>query len=491
MSRFSLRDLAVVLGLLLAHFFVVSRASGVEDLASAPFQIAAELLAAWGCCKQARASRSRARLGWSYLALACVLTAANTLSCLWVYRWQGASYDYANISDYFYVLNYIAALLAVTWSKEEPPSGRLLWIDLVLLGICLLLSYVVLFDRLPFSDRLAQPVPADILVFSFNLMNGALVVFAIARLIGRSAQSYRAVFDRSLALFILLFEPIVCIYNLYFESQPGPQDTLIALPFLVLWLITNRPRPEAVAEERRNSFALIIDSIGPAIFTAVAISLGVVVGQTHTWLGFWMVVSVFAMSAMRGAVRQSRYIRLQEQLLEANRTLEHISFNDGLTGIANRRRFDLVLGACYELAKRNGSPLSLLLIDIDHFKALNDSQGHLKGDECLIQVAGALRANILRASDLSARYGGEEFAVLLPETDLTHALTVAHRLLSAIEALRIHNPSASGPHLSISIGAASLDLKSMHSASQLVDAADAALYRAKHAGRARVRSHFA
>ncbi|MHC8337475.1 hypothetical protein [Pseudomonas sp. HLT2-19-2] len=181
LNRASHRDLLLILGFLASHFFVVSISSDVEDLASAPFQIIAELLAAWGCFKIAIRKASKVSFGWSYLALACALTAVNTISCLWAYRWHGASYDEANISDYFYVLNYIAALLAVTWSKEEPPSGWFLWTDAALVIMCLFLSYIVLFDVFPLSGEMPDPVPADKLVFTFNLMNAALVAFAIAR----------------------------------------------------------------------------------------------------------------------------------------------------------------------------------------------------------------------------------------------------------------------------------------------------------------------
>jgi GGDEF domain-containing protein len=128
--------------------------------------------------------------------------------------------------------------------------------------------------------------------------------------------------------------------------------------------------------------------------------------------------------------REERLVGLVEQrtaeLAEANRRLERLSSLDGLTGVANRRRFDEALDVEWRRALRAGSPLSLVLLDIDHFKAFNDTYGHLRGDECLQQVALALSASLGRAGDLLARYGGEEFVALLPDTPAADAGRRAH-----------------------------------------------------------------
>ncbi|MHC8337479.1 GGDEF domain-containing protein [Pseudomonas sp. HLT2-19-2] len=266
---------------------------------------------------------------------------------------------------------------------------------------------------------------------------------------------------------------------------------LIALPYLVLWFLTRLTPEEVEAADQRNRFALIIDNIGPAVLTAVTICLAVIIGKSHPWLGFWVVIAVFAVSAIRSAFVQSRYILLQEELMTANRTLEHISYSDGLTGIANRRMFDIALQLSVELAKRHQTPLSLLLIDIDHFKNLNDTQGHLQGDKCLVRVAQALRGSVNRASDMAARYGGEEFVILLPHTSLSNALVIAQRSLETVKSLQIQNVTPTGEHLSISIGVATFDGKAIKTGAELVLAADTALYAAKRGGRATIRSNFA
>lgn len=119
----------------------------------------------------------------------------------------------------------------------------------------------------------------------------------------------------------------------------------------------------------------------------------------------------------------------------ANRQLEAVSLTDGLTGVANRRCFDEVFREEWRRGVRSGEPLSLLLLDIDHFKKVNDESGHLVGDDCLVRLADCCRQLVRRPGDLLARYGGEEFVVLLPETDIDGASHLAEVLRRADQAL--------------------------------------------------------
>jgi diguanylate cyclase (GGDEF)-like protein len=132
---------------------------------------------------------------------------------------------------------------------------------------------------------------------------------------------------------------------------------------------------------------------------------------------------------------------LKEELLELNRQLQELSRRDGLTGVGNRLLFTQRLTEDWARALRTQQPLSLILLDIDFFKQYNDCYGHLQGDACLQQIAGALARLPLRSTDLFARYGGEEFAVLLPETALDKAIEVAERLRARIEKTRFANIS--------------------------------------------------
>ena len=176
----------------------------------------------------------------------------------------------------------------------------------------------------------------------------------------------------------------------------------------------------------------------------------------------------------------------EESDLRTREHLQAMALLDGLTGIPNRRRFDERLDAEIRRAWRSRLPLALLMVDVDHFKAYNDSFGHPEGDACLRAVAGALARAAKRPGDLAARYGGEEFAVLLPATTLPGALDVAEVARQAVLALRLPHSTEAGM-VTVSIGVATLPPgRSRDAGLHLVQAADKALYEAKRLGRNRV-----
>ncbi|NRR34085.1 diguanylate cyclase [Oxalobacteraceae bacterium] len=182
-----------------------------------------------------------------------------------------------------------------------------------------------------------------------------------------------------------------------------------------------------------------------------------------------------------------RFLReSQKSLAEANIELQKLAALDGLTGIANRRRFDDTMLLEWQRGQRDKAPLSLLLCDVDCFKVYNDSFGHLSGDLCLKKVAAVLTEHLKRPADLAARYGGEEFAIILPETELTGALIVAESCRRHLEQLAIENPQAEAGQVTMSIGVASIVPSPQSSVDQLIDRADQALYAAKRGGRNRI-----
>ena len=178
----------------------------------------------------------------------------------------------------------------------------------------------------------------------------------------------------------------------------------------------------------------------------------------------------------------------RRQVLEArNQLLARQSSTDSLTGVANRRRFDESLAGEWLRAARSASPLSLLMLDIDHFKRYNDLHGHPAGDLCLRRVAGILGLCVSRAGELVARYGGEEFAILLPGADVVHAAEIAQRCLDRLRQASLpHGASRSSACVSLSIGVACIRPDSARAPEDQVLAADQALYRAKTSGRARL-----
>ena len=175
------------------------------------------------------------------------------------------------------------------------------------------------------------------------------------------------------------------------------------------------------------------------------------------------------------------------QLKQYRDHLENIAFIDGLTGIPNRRSFDQHIRAEWQRGVRSASELSLLLIDIDHFKQYNDTYGHQAGDACLAVVAKALSSSVHRPGDLVARYGGEEFVCILPATNIEGASAIGTSLREAVNYLKIpHKSSSVCNHVTISIGGASIMPDQSSDIGDLIGAADAMLYKAKSEGRDRV-----
>ncbi|MDP2228832.1 MAG: diguanylate cyclase [Moraxellaceae bacterium] len=239
--------------------------------------------------------------------------------------------------------------------------------------------------------------------------------------------------------------------------------------------------------------AAICGGSGIVLAVATASLLGL---QPDWFMLVWFSCGSLLITLFLGAVleRQERISFLQSLLLRhestererLNTILSRHASEDPLTGLANRRHFNEALWREWERASRNGLTLSLLFIDVDHFKLFNDNHGHRAGDETLSAVAEALLSVVLRPADMAARYGGEEFVLLLPETSAQGASEVANRVLAAVDALAIpHASSPTAAHVTVSVGVATMQPQG-GSAQTLLDRADAALYAAKHAGRHRI-----
>jgi diguanylate cyclase (GGDEF)-like protein len=189
---------------------------------------------------------------------------------------------------------------------------------------------------------------------------------------------------------------------------------------------------------------------------------------------------------MRSTVTQVRHIEHDDAMQRTHSELQAIAWTDALTGVANRRFFDSALIDAWRNGLHDNQPLSVLMIDIDHFKQLNDHYGHPVGDARLREVAAALNRALTRAGDVLARYGGEEFVALIPGCGLADVLLIAERLRHAVQALAIQNIGSPVGQLTVSIGASSLLPARESDALSIVEAADRALYQAKCAGRNQV-----
>lgn len=264
-------------------------------------------------------------------------------------------------------------------------------------------------------------------------------------------------------------------------------------------VVVGVPRKVALAEANNAAVSDIALAIGTATSALLV-----------TWLlGYWTLVHPIRKLSLaadrfgngdllaRAEMEpwQSREMRslattlnhMAERLDSTNRQLETLANEDGLTGLANRRRFDDALATECRRSERSGRPVSLLLIDVDHFKSYNDLFGHLAGDDCLKRLADCLKACASRPGDVAARYGGEELALILPNTSEDGAIVVARNILGAIAALKINHPRSAKGLVSVSIGVSATGGDSSRGLipDWLIASADEALYDAKSSGRAR------
>jgi two-component system cell cycle response regulator len=191
-------------------------------------------------------------------------------------------------------------------------------------------------------------------------------------------------------------------------------------------------------------------------------------------------------------LRQPLFIGLLHDIThhkQSEDALQRAAMVDPLTQIANRRHFDSFLEKEWQRSMRSGQPLSLVVLDVDHFKLYNDTLGHPAGDSCLQRVAAAIASHALRPTDLAARYGGEEFVLLFAETDAETAAMMAEAIRAHIESLRIPHPrSTTSEWLTVSIGVATIHPHQLDNTESLFVAADRAMYVAKEGGRNQVRA---
>lgn len=219
---------------------------------------------------------------------------------------------------------------------------------------------------------------------------------------------------------------------------------------------------------------------------ALYISIGVII--IILLIGFALVDRYKRLSKKLQLDVEERSMELEkanELLRKANMELERISMIDKLTNLYNRRFFDISFSKVWSQAKREGLPLSLIMIDIDHFKKYNDNYGHLAGDGCLSSIAKVIKETVKRGGDFVARYGGEEFVVLLPNTSLDGARIVAENIRQSVEGSR-YPYQGINTRVTVSLGVASIMPGSSSNPNDLIYAADEALYKAKESGRNRV-----
>ncbi len=257
--------------------------------------------------------------------------------------------------------------------------------------------------------------------------------------------------------------------------------TFLVYPTLLLVDLTLSFSGSAIAMAGLCFFSVYLAAHGMGCFGQWPAGLYVPAGVAlQCFLGFHT-LALFPASIV---IRERR--RLMEDLNLSNEQLLMLASMDGLTGLANRRSLDEEFAQEWKRAMRLGTPLSMIMLDVDLFKQFNDLYGHQQGDECLRSVANVLRERCHRPQDHVARFGGEEFALLLPHTSLTGAQHLADEIRMAIRELQVPHAGSPWQYVTISLGCAALTPEREMDKTELFRLADAALYKAKHAGRNRV-----
>ncbi len=477
----------------LCMFLFRTHAQGV----SYPFIIVAPLLAFAGCSRQLRSGPQGVRISWTLLSGSFLLWSAGMTIEAWELFTGHVAPEIASVSDFFLCIYGIPILLAISTPTGRARSPLFIWLDSIQAVTTAYLIYLAFFSVSPFTVKPLQPIGVNRLVLIYTVESLLLAGGASLRCLPQRHKGASFHFYRLLASYLWIY--VVCIgflnYGyLYTGGNTGYLDLFIDIPFLFLWVAATLQKP--VLEEEtlrfdRRRFVLFADTISPVLFTLALFALCFAVMPVHLYGGILSLVIAFSIYFIRATALQSQLMRTQQELIESQARLEEISMTDSLTDIANRRCFEKTLFSEWERSVRSTQPLSLLMLDVDFFKNINDRRGHLFGDRCLYKIAQALHAELTRSGDLLARYGGEEFVILLPATGRSGAIAVATKMQAAVNALKIENESSTGPYATISVGLAVAEFPTRETSHDLIEAADVALYQAKQRGRNRIEQYSA
>jgi diguanylate cyclase (GGDEF)-like protein len=426
------------------------------------------------------------------------------LAAIGIALWAGgqAIYTYIDIhhisqtvalnSDLLFFLYGVPFLLAICSVVDQPRLRSLLITDLVQ---ALVVAWLVESELFPASHGVTAISTAHV-YSAYNVENLLLAGAAGLRLLtgarGAKLQFYRVTFA-FLAFYALVALPMN-YWNEFHNLPTGtPLDLLWDLPFLLLaglatWLPVVKEEPSQLPT--RSVQRMILHSI-PVLITAVVLVMGTILVRYDFMAGLLAVLIGLGSYSLRNSLLEMRYLEIQRKLTESEGALQsamerfqELSYIDPLTKVANRRQFEETLNIEWNRTMRRGAPLSLLMMDLDHFKLLNDTYGHLRGDDCLMISAQTLSSRLKRAGEMLARYGGEEFAAILPDLAADQATQLAENLRVAIANLGIENrESPNGACLTISIGVATCHPSGDGTAELLLAEADQSLYAAKQAGR--------
>jgi len=451
--------------------------------------VVAPLLTALAAAWRARREAPASRFGWSALAFALVIWAVGAFGNLWqewvlgrvneMYRSSMLAFNLATVPVVF--------LLASEWRA----GGRRL-LRVIDGALALALGYVYFLVTWAMIAEQAAPEEAGVayLVWLIDAQNLFIAVGALVRWYVAEDHAERDLF-RALAIYSFVFLALIFINDHYFagDSAFGPEyGTIITLAFaLMSGFALTAPSTEPIRRARPGLARAVRTAIPMGLCGALLVVSLFLIRADYVYGCAGILIAALGYGA-RSTLTQVRYIERSDTLQRQRSELQTIARTDALTGVANRYWLDQELRRAWRVEQGTGHALSLLMIDIDHFKLLNDNLGHVAGDTCLREVARALQQTLMRPGDLLARYGGEEFVALLRGVDADGAHIVAERLCAAVRNLRIEHAISPAGVVTVSIGAATAMLDGTADPERLIEAADQALYRAKCEGRDQARS---
>ena len=483
-ERHGLSTWTFVPAYMLVHGIVATCLPSWLDPLSTLFIVLAEWTAIAACVMASRRSDSPTKMFWFLLVGAISIhSAAMSLDAMTEISHAPMLNHVPGISVLLSTLYGLPLLVAVSIQNDSRIlfSARLIHTFLSIATGAVIYLQIFSFLTVSGSPNLSDAIRA---MHMFDLMDVFLAIAATIRWLG-STQEQERQFFRVLTIYLWLTTVFCAVHNrILIHHDYVWVDLLIAAPYLVLipLALTSWNRP---ARSWSPVFVRAVRSGSPIFLASALVFVGIVESRSHIYVGLSAALFAIIGYGALNILVQSRGLETEESLLASNAVLEKLVDLDGLTGIANRRAFDDRLNRELAVTTRTRQPVSLLMIDVDFFKELNDANGHVVADEYLIQIAAVLRLSLPRATDFVARYGGDEFSAILPATDGAGTLVAAKKVRKGVADLRLSHAPAPAGIATVSIGVSTFDGSMPSSAADLMETADRALYPAKKAGRNR------
>lgn len=483
--------LVAVIGLHFAVLIVLQpHATAASRLCTAAVAALAALAAWW----RGRHLPAEERFAWWWLGAAVLLWGIAHAVEIFVGTSTAASNLTVDPSDFIYVTAAFPLLLALATTRESASVRLVFVLNTVQIALALLLTYFLLY-RMTLTPNAAATVMGKIYGVDCILL---LTMAGLRYFTHATKEEGRTI--GMIVAFLMAYAPIELSMDYGSARWNLHEGTMLdlawSIPFVIaavlaLQLPIDRKAESSVGKRRKGR--LLAEILCPTLISIGVFALAASVASEHLQLALGSILLLLLIQGAQAGLLQVNYLNGQHRLMErerdlrtANAALEQLTMLDPLTCVANRRRLDAALEDAWRRGIRKKHPVSLLAIDLDYFKSINDRHGHGYGDECLVTIAREIERHAGRPDDLLARFGGDEFFLLLPGTDVKGAVSVAEHIQAAVSRLSLtHHASPLGDKVTLSIGVGAVRPVPGTTPASLVEVADTALYEAKRQGRNR------